>query len=227
MMMTRASQLREFLKALRDSGITQIPRPEKKPADDLFKQVEDCHACRLAKTVTNKVFGQGPIPCPTMLVGEAPGGEEDKTGLPFVGRSGQLLDRILAAVDMTRKDVYLANVVKCRPPNNRNPLPDEVEECAPFLQEQIDMAGPKFVVAMGVVAARTLLGMQGSLAGMRGKFYIVKGRYYMVTYHPAALLMNKRYKKPAWEDWKRFRAALNRYMADGTLPDAVETNTLS
>jgi len=221
-----AGQLAGFLRILRDTGLTHLPGTQKTPLEDLLQEVESCTNCRLAKTVTNKVFGQGPIPSLVMLVGEGPGREEDMTGLPFVGRSGQLLDRILAAVELTRQDVYIGNVIKCRPPNNRNPLPDEMEHCMPFIRKQIDLVGPKFVVTMGAVAARSILGIQGALHSMRGKFYLVDGRYYMVTYHPAALLRNERYKRPAWEDWKMLRAAMNRYKADGTLPVADKINIL-
>jgi len=220
------AQLGEFLKILRDSGISYLPKAEIKPADNLVDEVYACKACHLADTVTNKVFGQGPVPCPVMLIGEGPGADEDRTGIPFVGKAGQLLDKILGAVDISRDDVYMGNVIKCRPPNNRNPLPDEIALCMPYLKRQIDMVDPKFVVAMGAVAARSLLGIQGALNRMREQFYLINGRYYMVTYHPAALLRNERYKKPAWEDWKMFRAAFNKYKADGTLPQAVEINEL-
>jgi len=215
-----AGQMADFLTLLRTMGLKSIPVSEQDPVAALVEGVADCRACRLSRTVGNKVFGQGPVPCPVMLVGEAPGADEDKTGIPFVGRAGQLLDKILAAVQMKREDVYLANVIKCRPPENRSPLPDEVDACMPFLWRQIDVVNPVFIVAMGAVAARNLLGMEGALSRMRGRFYRMDGRFYMVTYHPAALLRNERYKRPAWEDWKMFRAAFNEYKASGDLPRA-------
>ncbi len=226
MSLSWSAQLSEFLRFLQDAGITHLPVTEKDPVEGLFQEVQACRACRLHKTVTNKVFGQGPVPCPVMLVGEGPGADEDRTGIPFVGRSGQLLDKILAAVNLSRKDVYIGNVIKCRPPNNRTPLPDEVDRCMPFLWQQIDMVNPVFVIAMGAVAARALLGMEGALGRMRGRFYRVKGRYYMVTYHPAALLRYERYKRAAWQDWKQFRAAFTAYKEKGELPEAFDTNVL-
>jgi DNA polymerase len=135
-----------------------------------------------------------------MLIGEAPGRDEDLSGVPFVGRAGQLLNKILEAIRFKREDVYIANIVKCRPPNNRDPLPSEVEKCEPYLKKQIDIIQPKFILALGRIAGQTLLRTNASLTQLRGKVHNYHGIKLIVTYHPAALLRNPHWKRPAWED---------------------------
>jgi DNA polymerase len=135
-----------------------------------------------------------------MLVGEAPGHDEDMTGEPFVGRAGQLLTRILAAMQLERSAVYIANVIKCRPPENRNPLPAEIAACSPFLAEQIQLVKPRVLCALGRYAAANLLSTHQSLAGLRGRVHDYRGIPVVVTYHPSALLRYPMYKKPTWED---------------------------
>ncbi|MFQ6606417.1 MAG: uracil-DNA glycosylase family protein [Fidelibacterota bacterium] len=182
------------------------------PAPDLdgFRQViQSCQRCSLGKTRQNFVFGVGDPRASLLLVGEAPGMEEDRLGEPFVGRAGKLLDKILAAIDRTRyRDVYICNVLKCRPPNNRDPLVTEVEQCEPYLIHQIDLINPKLIVALGRVAAKTLLKVELPLKAMRNTLHHYQGIPLMVTYHPAALLRNKRLKVPAWEDFKKIRQFL-------------------
>jgi DNA polymerase len=141
-----------------------------------------------------------------MVVGEAPGADEDEKGEPFVGRAGQLLNKILAAVDFAREDVYIANILKSRPPNNRNPQADEIEKHIPILHKQIELVGPKIILCVGKIAANALLGNSDSLGSMRGKLHDLSGTPVVVTYHPAALLRNPNWKKSTWEDVKFLRA---------------------
>jgi DNA polymerase len=140
-----------------------------------------------------------------MFVGEGPGKDEDLQGKPFVGRSGKLLNDILVAIDLKREDVYIANIVKCRPPNNRDPLADEIAECEPYLRHQIDIIKPKLLIALGRIAAQTLLRIEGTLGSMRGVIHKYHNTDLIVTYHPAALLRNQNFKHAAWEDFKKIR----------------------
>jgi uracil-DNA glycosylase len=163
--------------------------------------VANCAACGLCKTRTNTVFGVGDAEAEWMLVGEAPGAEEDARGEPFVGQAGRLLDSMLAAIDLTReKNVYIANVLKCRPPGNRNPEPSEVAQCSPHLIRQIALVRPKLIVAMGRFAAQTLLASDSSISSMRGRRFSYQGVPLIVTYHPAYLLRSLQDKSKAWED---------------------------
>ncbi len=140
-----------------------------------------------------------------MIIGEAPGADEDKQGKPFVGRAGKLLTDILKAINFDRDEVYIANILKCRPPNNRNPLPDEMDACTPYLYKQIELIKPKTILCLGLVAASYLINQKLSLTKMRGNIYEVKGIQTMVTYHPAALLRNPNWKRGCWEDVQKFR----------------------
>lgn len=155
---------------------------------------------------TNLVFGVGNAEADLMLIGEAPGAEEDKQGEPFVGPAGQLLNEILAAIDFERGDVYIANILKHRPPNNRNPLPEERERSLPFLLKQIELIQPKLILCLGKTAAQTLLENNDSLSSMRGRFHPFRGSYELLaTYHPAALLRHEKWKRPTWEDVQMLR----------------------
>jgi DNA polymerase len=140
-----------------------------------------------------------------MFVGEAPGADEDAKGEPFVGRAGQLLNKIIEAVGMKREEVYICNILKCRPPNNREPLQSEMETCTPYLAKQIDILKPKFIIALGRISAQWLLQTSESLTSMRGKVHEYRGARLIVTYHPAALLRNPNWKRPAWDDMKMFK----------------------
>ncbi|HIL58303.1 MAG TPA: uracil-DNA glycosylase [Rhodothermales bacterium] len=153
----------------------------------------------------NPVLGVGPADADLMIVGEAPGADEDKTGEPFVGRAGQLLDKILDAILFDRDEVYIANILKSRPPNNRDPLAEEVEAHIPILYKQIALIKPKMILAVGKSAGNGLLGRSSSLASLRGTFHDYYGIPLMVTYHPAALLRNQQWKRPTWEDVKLLR----------------------
>ena len=168
---------------------------------ELRQEVPACTACPLHKSRTQTVFGVGDEKAEWMLVGEAPGAEEDRLGEPFVGQAGRLLDNMLAAIDLKRgENVYICNVLKCRPPGNRNPAPEEVAKCTPFLLRQIELVGPKLIIAMGRFAAQTLLGTDASIASLRGRVHQYAGRPLIVTYHPAYLLRTLPDKAKAWED---------------------------
>lgn len=168
-----------------------------------------CQRCQLHETRNRPVFADGTPEARVMCVGEAPGQREDETGLPFVGRAGQLLDRLLTAVGLGRDRVFICNVLKCRPPGNRNPLPEEIEQCSPFLLRQLALVDPAVVIAFGTFAARTLLGSRESLGRLRQRTHLYEGRPLVVTYHPAALLRNPGWIRPTWEDLQRVRSILD------------------
>jgi uracil-DNA glycosylase family 4 len=163
--------------------------------------IGDCTRCRLAKQGRKQiVFGVGNPRAELMFIGEAPGADEDQQGEPFVGRSGQLLNNMIKAMGLQREDIYIANIIKCRPPGNRAPERDECETCSPFLMRQIATIRPKALVALGAVAARTLLAINAPMTELRGKWYDFRGTKLAVTYHPAFLLRDPRQKKEAWKD---------------------------
>jgi DNA polymerase len=173
--------------------------------ESFYDKIHKCTKCPLGHSRTNFVFGVGNPNADVMLVGEAPGAEEDKQGKPFVGRAGKLLTDILKAINFDREEVYIANILKCRPPNNRNPLPAEMSECIPYLYKQIDLIRPKVILCLGLVAANALLNQNSSLTKMRGNVFEIEGIKAMVTYHPAALLRNPNWKRGCWEDVQKFR----------------------
>ncbi len=166
----------------------------------LFETARNCRKCQLAETRLNVVFGEGNPAANLAVIGEAPGAEEDASGRPFVGRSGQLLDKILQAAGFSRQEVYICNILKCRPPGNRNPLQDEIENCMPLLLGQLQIVKPKVILLLGKVAANTIFENKLSLGSMRGR--IMKWKEYdcFITYHPAALLRNPDWKKGCWDD---------------------------
>jgi len=170
----------------------------------------DCSRCKL-HTLGRKqvVFGVGNPNADLMFVGEAPGADEDIQGEPFVGRAGQLLTKIIEAIELTREDVYIANVIKCRPPGNRNPEPDEVEQCEPFLFRQIDIIKPRVIVALGKFATQCLLKTDAPITRIRGREFTYRDAVLIPTYHPAYLLRNPSAKREVWEDMKRVRAILS------------------
>jgi uracil-DNA glycosylase len=170
--------------------------------------IGDCQRCRLAKGRNKIVFADGDANAQLMFVGEGPGADEDAQGLPFVGRAGQLLNNMIAAMGLKREQVYIANIVKCRPPQNRKPEPDEAHTCTPFLERQIEVVRPRVLVALGATAATYLLGMRGSIGSMRGRIHDYRGIQAVVTYHPAYLLRDPTQKKEAWKDLQMAMAAL-------------------
>jgi DNA polymerase len=180
--------------------------PEVSPVDRasalqlIREEIGDCTRCALHKGRNKIVFADGDANARLMFVGEGPGADEDAQGLPFVGRAGQLLNNMIAAMGLKREEVYIANVVKCRPPQNRTPEPDEANTCSPFLFRQIDVVRPEVIVALGATAATYLLGQRQPLAGLRGRIHSFRGSKLIVTYHPAFLLRDPRQKKEAWAD---------------------------
>jgi len=171
--------------------------------------VDTCRLCPLCETRTRTVFSDGTDTARLMFVGEAPGRDEDLQGVPFVGRAGQLLTKMIEAIQMKRGDVYIANVLKCRPPENRTPVPSEVEKCIPYLEQQIALVRPDLIVALGLSAAQGLLGTKASMGALRGRTFEYKGVPLVATYHPAALLRNPGLKKDAWVDLQRVRDMLH------------------
>jgi uracil-DNA glycosylase family 4 len=177
--------------------------------EEIAEKVRKCTRCSLYATATNGVPGEGDPNAELVCVGEAPGAKEDETGRPFVGQAGQLLTKILAAIDLTREQVFICNVLKHRPPGNRNPLPEEVEACSPYLIRQLELIKPKVIVAFGTFAAQTLLQTKTPLGQLRGLVHRYHGIPLIVTYHPAALLRNPAWKRPTWEDVKLARRILD------------------
>jgi len=176
--------------------------------DSLRKRMEACTRCELHKTRKNVVFGEGSPASRLIFIGEGPGRDEDLSGRPFVGRAGALLTKIIGAMGLERGDVYIANIVKCRPPENRNPEPDEVAECLPFLEEQVDLIGPKVICSLGNVATQTLTGERNGITRMRGGSYEYRSIEVIPTFHPAACLRNPGLKKDVWEDIKKIMKVL-------------------
>jgi len=172
------------------------------PLTEIRTELGDCQRCKLHTGRTNIVFGVGNPDARLMFVGEGPGADEDEKGEPFVGRAGQLLTQIIKAMGLERDDVYIANVVKCRPPGNRNPEPDEIDACSPFLQAQIASIRPTVIVALGKFAAQTLLKTETPISRLRGQFHLRDGIAVMPTFHPSYLLRNPAAKREVWEDMK-------------------------
>lgn len=182
---------------------------------DKLKELRDyaqtCSKCRLCEKRKNVVFGEGNENTNIMFIGEGPGGEEDNTGRPFVGKAGQLLTKILQSVDIKREDVYIANIVKCRPPANRVPFDDEAECCLPYLRKQVSVIRPKIIVCLGATASKYIIDKNIRITRDRGKWH-EKGSFLMIpTYHPSALLRDPGKKRYAWEDFKSIRDKLNQY----------------
>ncbi|MBZ5496847.1 MAG: uracil-DNA glycosylase [Acidobacteriia bacterium] len=171
----------------------------------------DCQRCKLARTRTNIVFGVGNPKAELMFVGEAPGADEDEQGLPFVGRAGQLLTRIIQAIEMQREDVYICNILKCRPPQNRNPEADEIAACQSFLFRQIASVRPRVICALGTFGAQTLLRTKEPISRLRGQFIDFHGAKFIATFHPAYLLRNPNEKRKVWEDVQKIRDYLRSF----------------
>lgn len=214
----RASPAVALPTTVRPVAPADVPPRAEVPADwtGLRAMVKDCPACKLCQTRTNTVFGVGDEHAPLMIIGEGPGADEDARGEPFVGRAGQLLDEMLNAVGRTRREsdparaVFIANVVKCRPPGNRDPEADEVDACRPYLDRQIELVRPKLIVALGRIAAQRLLATDAPLSRLRGPLHHYGDQQIpvLVTYHPAYLLRSPREKSKSWEDLKRIHRFL-------------------
>jgi DNA polymerase len=203
---------KNYLKQQVELGEEEIFKTKKNSEDPLknfYKKIRDCHKCPLHKSRTNFVFGKGNPNSKIMFIGEAPGREEDLKGEPFVGAAGQLLDKILTAIKFQREDIYITNVLKCRPPENRDPLPEEMEKCEPYLLKQIEIINPKLICALGRISAQALLKTKLPLNKLRGRFHDYNGIKLLVTYHPAALLRYPQYKKETWEDVQLLKKEYN------------------
>jgi DNA polymerase len=168
--------------------------------DELYNKIKDCHSCALGDTRIKFVFGDGNPNAKLIFIGEAPGADEDKQGIPFVGRAGQLLNKILGRIGLKREDVYIANILKCRPPGNRVPLPDEVMKCEPYLLEQLRLIQPKVICTLGLTATQNLLGTKQSMGNLRGKVHYYHNIPVVPTYHPAAILRTPSYEEPTVVD---------------------------
>ena len=192
---------------------SQKKKKRKSDSYDLISfndEIKNCLKCDLGKTRKKFVFGVGDFNASLLLVGEAPGEQEDLSGEPFVGRAGKLLDKMLTAINRSREnDVFICNVLKCRPPDNRDPSKEEISKCEPYLVNQIDLIQPKLIVALGRVAGKTLLGVDKSLKDMRNTIHSYHGTNLIVTYHPAALLRNSNWKPDAWNDFKWIRTLID------------------
>lgn len=195
-----------FLLGLKENeGYREIKR-----MTELENIARECRLCPLRERCNQVVFGSGPQDADIMLVGEGPGQSEDEMGIPFVGRAGQLLDRILEAAGITRSNVYITNVVKCRPPGNRLPNPNEIAVCRGYLEAQIRLLNPKIIICLGALATQTVVDNKAKITIVRGRWFTRQGIMIMPTYHPAALLRNESLKRPVWEDFKLIRQEVNK-----------------
>jgi DNA polymerase len=204
---------KESTESTAQSSESEVQGPESSAVESLAAIREDigeCVRCKLCALGRKQiVFGVGNRNADLMFVGEAPGRDEDIQGIPFVGRAGQKLTQIIEAIGLKREDVYIANVIKCRPPENRNPEPDEVEQCEPFLFRQVDTIKPRVIVALGTFAAKSLLKSNESISRLRGRVFEYRGAKLIPTFHPAFLLRNPSCRREVWEDMKKVRALLN------------------
>jgi uracil-DNA glycosylase len=196
-------------------ALSEDPAFKLSTLEEIAKVVAGCTRCPLYASATNPVPGTGNPDADFMIVGEAPGANEDAQGVPFVGQAGQLLTKIIEAINLKRDDVFIANVLKHRPPGNRNPLPEEVTACSPYLIRQIELVRPKVILALGTFAAQTLLETKLTIGKLRGQIHRYYGVPLIVTYHPAALLRNPSWKRPTWEDVQLARRILDRALAAG------------
>jgi uracil-DNA glycosylase len=207
-----------YFESLKESGLDYLyaepVKPEitglsiedaQKKLDALKKKVLKCEKCVLHKTKKNYVFGEGSPRARLVIIGEAPGADEDKQGRPFIGRAGQLLTKMIEAINLTREDVFICNILKCRPPENRDPLPDEVAQCDDYLYKQLEILQPKIICALGKHAVQTLLQTDVAISKLRGHWQNFHGIKFMPTWHPAYLLRNQSAKKGSWEDLKKVR----------------------
>ena len=203
-----AIQLKEALTPMASSQ----PKPTEKPVVDVTARFSEmaadvaaCGKCGLSQSRNKPVFGEGSVETDLMFIGEGPGYDEDQQGIPFVGKAGQLLTRIINAIELDRQDVYITNIVKCRPPGNRDPLPEEAGACHPYLAEQIRLIQPKVICTLGRHASQVILNTTESISRLRGRFHSVNGIMVLPTYHPAYLLRNASGKRPVWEDMQKIR----------------------
>ena len=195
------------------AGLGLYQEPSYGSLDEHRAAICECQECPLGQTRNKFVYGVGNPNAGVMFIGEAPGADEDRLGEPFVGRAGQLLDKILAAIELSRDDVYIGNILKCRPPANRDPNPDEMAKCFPYLREQVRLIRPKLICALGRIAGQALLKTSTPLGKLRGRWHEYEGVPLMLTYHPAALLRFPGYKRDTWEDMKMLKARYDQLTA--------------
>jgi DNA polymerase len=214
------ADLKAYLEYLKGMGIEALPVTEEKvekmipsetpTLEGIRKELGDCKRCKLHRTRRTIVFGEGNKKAKLMFIGEGPGYDEDVQGRPFVGKAGQLLTKIIQSIHLEREEVYIANIIKCRPPQNRNPEPDEIGSCSPFLMRQIQAIQPKIICALGTFAAQTLLQTDAKITSLRGRSFDLRGIKVLPTYHPAFLLRNPDKKREVWEDMKQIAEWLAR-----------------
>ena len=207
------ADLKVYLEYLKGMGIEALPaveekadkiiQPEGPTLDEIRRELGDCKRCKLHRTRQTLVFGEGSEKAKLMFIGEGPGYDEDVQGRPFVGKAGQLLTKIIQSIHLQREEVYIANIIKCRPPQNRNPEPDEIQSCYPFLMNQIQAIQPRIICALGTFAAQTLLHTDAKITTLRGRFFDLAGIKVLPTYHPAYLLRSPERKREVWEDMKQ------------------------
>ncbi len=207
------TDLKNYLDYLKRMGIDsvfvsgnvpqEVSQSKVQTLDEIRRELGDCRRCKLHRTRRTIVFGEGNEKAELMFIGEGPGYDEDVQGRPFVGKAGQLLTKIIQSIHLEREEVYITNIIKCRPPQNRNPEPDEIQSCHPFLQKQIQSIQPKMICALGTFAAQTLLSTDTKITALRGRFFDVGGIKVLPTYHPAYLLRNPDRKREVWEDMKQ------------------------
>jgi uracil-DNA glycosylase family 4 len=207
------TDLKDYLEYLKGMGIDslfvsgnaprEVSQSKVQTLDEIRRELGDCRRCKLHRTRRTIVFGEGNEKAKLMFIGEGPGYDEDVQGRPFVGRAGQLLTKIIQSIHLQREEVYITNIIKCRPPQNRNPEPDEIQSCHPFLQKQIQSIQPKVICALGTFAAQTLLSTNAKITALRGRLFDVDGIKVLPTYHPAFLLRNPERKREVWEDMKQ------------------------
>ncbi len=207
------TDLKNYLEYLKGMGIDslfvsgnapqEVSQSRVQTLDEIRRELGDCRRCKLHRTRNTIVFGEGSEKAKLMFIGEGPGYDEDVQGRPFVGKAGQLLTKIIQSIHLQREEVYITNIIKCRPPQNRNPEPDEIQSCHPFLQKQIQSIQPKMICALGTFAAQTLLSTTAKITALRGRLFDVGGIKVLPTYHPAYLLRNPERKREVWEDMKQ------------------------
>lgn len=203
--------IRDYFRAERQSGISEYlfsSQPKDANISSLKSRTEQCRKCGLAKTRKNVVFGEGSINAKLMFVGEAPGYDEDMQGRPFVGKAGMLLTKIIEAMGLKREDVYICNILKCRPSQNRDPLPEEISVCIEHLYAQIELIRPEVICGLGKFASQTLLNTETPITRLRGSWHEFRGARFMPTFHPAYLLRNPKDKKLVWQDMKKIMELL-------------------
>ena len=207
------TDLKNYLEYLKGMGIDslfvsgeasqEVSQSNVQTLDEIRRELGDCRRCKLHRTRRTIVFGEGNEKATLMFIGEGPGYDEDVQGRPFVGKAGQLLTKIIQSIHREREEVYITNIIKCRPPQNRNPEPDEIQSCHPFLEKQIQSIQPKMICALGTFAAQTLLSTNAKITALRGRFFDLGGIKVLPTYHPAYLLRNPERKREVWDDMKQ------------------------